>query len=81
MNSTALTFAYFQATMLRRSRFSVRPNVGAAGRTAAAASQETAAVSKDDADAPKTVSESSTAVSECDRKAADAQSEKPATQG
>lgn len=68
--------------MLRRSRFSVRPNVGAAGRTAAAAaSQETAAVNKDAADAPKTVNESSTATSECDRKAAEAQSEKPATQG
>lgn len=63
--------------MLRRSRFSVRPNVGAVGRTttAAAASQETTAVSKDAGDAPKTVeSESSAAADE-------AQSEKPATQG
>lgn len=66
--------------MLRRSRFSVRPNVGAAGRTAAV-SQESPAVSKNTGDAPKTVSESKAAVSEFDHKAAEAQSEKPATQG
>lgn len=66
--------------MLRRSRFSVRPNVGAAGRTAAA-SQETPVVSKDAGDAHKTVSESSSAASEVDPKAVEAQSEKPPTQG
>lgn len=67
--------------MLRRSRFSARPNVGAAGRTtaAAAAGQETPAVSKDAGDAPKTVSESS--ATEFDRQAAEAQSENPAAQG
>lgn len=69
--------------MLRRSRFSVRPNVGAAGRTAAAtaASQETPAVSKDAGDPPKIVTESSAPASEFDHKAAEAQSEKPAPQG
>ncbi|XP_075885526.1 uncharacterized protein LOC142890416 isoform X2 [Nelusetta ayraudi] len=69
--------------MFRRSRFSARPNVGAAGRTAAAvaASEETPAVSKDAGDAPKTASEGSTAASESDSKPAVAQSEKPATQG
>lgn len=85
MNSTALTFVYSQATMLRRSRFSVRPNVGAAGRAAAtataAASQETPTVSKDAGDAPKTVSESSAATTELDCQAAEAQSENAATQG
>lgn len=67
--------------MLRRSRFSVRPNIGAAGRTAAATSQEIPAASKEAADAHKNVVESSTASSECDPKAAEAPSEKPATQG
>lgn len=83
MNSTALTFVYSQATMLRRSRFSVRPNVGAAGRAAAtaAASQETPTVSKDAGDTPKTVSESSAAATEFDCQAAEAQSENAATQG
>lgn len=69
--------------MFRRSRFSVRPNVGAAGRTAAAAaaSQETPAVSKDAGDAAKTVSESTTAAAEFDSKPSVAQSDKPAAQG
>lgn len=68
--------------MFRRSRFTVRPNVGAAGRTAAAAaSEETPVVSKDAGDAPKTASEGNAAASESDSKPAVAQSEKPATQG
>lgn len=59
--------------MFRRSRFSARPNVGAANRTAAA-SQETPAVSKDAGDSAKSISKSNS-------KVAVAQSEKSATQG
>lgn len=70
--------------MFRRSRFSVRPNVGAVGRTtaaAASASQEPPAVSKDAGDTPKNISEGSATASESDNKPAAVQSDKPATQG
>ncbi|XP_068609239.1 transcription factor TFIIIB component B'' homolog [Brachionichthys hirsutus] len=46
--------------MFRRSRFSVRPNVGTAGRSAAAAPQEAPPVNQEPGETPKEVSESST---------------------
>lgn len=66
--------------MFRRSRFSIRPNVGTTGRTAAAP-QETPAVNKDADDTPKDVSVGNTATSESDNKSVVAQLEKPTTQG
>ncbi|XP_035523717.1 transcription factor TFIIIB component B'' homolog isoform X2 [Morone saxatilis] len=52
--------------MFRRSRFSVRPNVGTAGRTTAT-SQEAPTVNQEASETPKDVSESSTATAVTDK--------------
>lgn len=55
--------------MFRRSRFSIRPNVSTAGRTAATP-QEAASVSQEASETPKDVSDSSTAPAVIENKSA-----------
>ncbi|XP_041666445.1 transcription factor TFIIIB component B'' homolog isoform X2 [Cheilinus undulatus] len=64
--------------MFRRSRFSIRPNVGTAGRTAAAP-QEAPSASQEAGETPKDVSENSTA--ETENKSVVTPSEKPTPSG
>ncbi|XP_049595287.1 transcription factor TFIIIB component B'' homolog isoform X2 [Syngnathus scovelli] len=64
--------------MFRRSRFSVRPNVGGVGRTAAS-SQEAAPSSQDAKEAPKDVEESVAASTVTDSKPIDAPEAKATT--
>ncbi|XP_059213865.1 transcription factor TFIIIB component B'' homolog [Centropristis striata] len=66
--------------MFRRSRFSIRPNVGTVGRTAATP-QETPSASQDASETPKDVSESSPATAVTDNKSIVTPSEKPAAPG
>uniref|UniRef100_UPI0037E7F656 transcription factor TFIIIB component B'' homolog n=1 Tax=Semicossyphus pulcher TaxID=241346 RepID=UPI0037E7F656 len=66
--------------MFRRSRFSIRPNVGTAGR-AAATSQEAPSASQEAGEAPKDAAESSTATAVTDNKSVVTPSEKPGPQG
>ncbi|XP_042364774.1 transcription factor TFIIIB component B'' homolog [Plectropomus leopardus] len=66
--------------MFRRSRFSIRPNVGTAGRTAATP-QETPSASQEASETPKDVSESSTAPAETDNTSVVTPSEKPTASG
>lgn len=56
-----------QVKMFRRSRFSVRPNVGSAGRTAATP-QEAPSANQEASEPPKDVSEKSTATAVTDNK-------------
>lgn len=64
--------------MFRRSRFSVRPNVGTAGR--AAATQEAPPVNQDSSETPKDVCESNPAAAVTDNKPVVTPSEKPTAQ-
>lgn len=64
--------------MFRRSRFSVRPNVGTAGRTAAA-SQEAPPVTQESSDAAKDVAPSNTDTAAADKSATP--TENPSAQG
>ncbi|KAM9338709.1 uncharacterized protein ABDE67_018246 [Symphorus nematophorus] len=66
--------------MFRRSRFSIRPNVGTAGRTAATP-QEVPSVNQEASETPKDVGESSTAAAVTDNKSVVAASEKPTASG
>ncbi|XP_076614534.1 uncharacterized protein LOC143338191 isoform X2 [Chaetodon auriga] len=66
--------------MFRRSRFSIRPNVGTAGRTAATP-QEAPSVNQEASETPKDVSESSAATAVTDNKSAVSPSEKPSASG
>ncbi len=66
--------------MFRRSRFSVRPNVSTAGRTAATP-QEAPSVSQETSETPKDVSESGTAPAVTDNKSVVTPSEKPTAPG
>ncbi|XP_070780752.1 transcription factor TFIIIB component B'' homolog [Enoplosus armatus] len=66
--------------MFRRSRFSIRPNVGTTGRTAATP-QETPSVGQEASETPKDVSESSTATAVTDNKSVVTPSEKPTAPG
>lgn len=69
----------FQVKMFRRSRFSVRPNVGTAGR-AAATPQEAPPVNQEGSETPKDVCESNTAAAVTDDKPVVTPSEKPKAQ-
>ncbi|XP_028272940.1 transcription factor TFIIIB component B'' homolog isoform X4 [Parambassis ranga] len=62
--------------MFRRSRFSVRPNVGTAGRAAAAAPPETPSASQESSETPKDASESINAAPVTDNKSDVTPSEK-----
>lgn len=64
--------------MFRRSRFSVRPNVGTAGRTAAA-SQEAPPVNQESGDTAKDMAPSNTDTAVADKSLTP--SENPAAQG
>lgn len=64
--------------MFRRSRFSVRPNVGAAGRPGAA-SQEAAPVSQESGDTAQDLAPSNTDPAEVDKSVTP--SENPTAQG
>ncbi|XP_035847244.1 transcription factor TFIIIB component B'' homolog [Sander lucioperca] len=66
--------------MFRRSRFSIRPNVVTAGRTAAAP-QEAPSANQEANETPKDVSESSTTTAVTDNKSVVTPSEKPAAPG
>ncbi|KAG7238648.1 hypothetical protein INR49_030722 [Caranx melampygus] len=66
--------------MFRRSRFSIRPNVGTAGR-AAAAPQEAPSTTQEASETPKDVSESSTPTAVTETKTAETPSEKPPASG
>ncbi|XP_049909320.1 transcription factor TFIIIB component B'' homolog isoform X4 [Epinephelus moara] len=66
--------------MFRRSRFSIRPNVGTAGRTAATP-QEAPSANQEASENPKDVSESSTATAVTDNKSVVTPSEKPTASG
>ncbi|XP_033502895.2 uncharacterized protein LOC117269742 isoform X2 [Epinephelus lanceolatus] len=66
--------------MFRRSRFSIRPNVGTAGRTAATP-QEAPSANQEASENPKDVSESSTATAVTDDKSVVTLSEKPTASG
>ncbi|XP_070844622.1 transcription factor TFIIIB component B'' homolog [Chaetodon trifascialis] len=66
--------------MFRRSRFSIRPNVGTAGRTAATP-QEAPSVNQEASETPKDVSESSTATAVTDNTSVVSPSEKPSAAG
>ncbi|XP_034565217.1 transcription factor TFIIIB component B'' homolog isoform X2 [Notolabrus celidotus] len=66
--------------MFRRSRFSIRPNVGAAGR-AAGTSQDAPTASQEASETPKDISESSTAPAATDNKSVVTPSEKPTAPG
>ncbi|XP_049460193.1 transcription factor TFIIIB component B'' homolog isoform X3 [Epinephelus fuscoguttatus] len=66
--------------MFRRSRFSIRPNVGTAGRTAATP-QEAPSANQEASENPKDVSESSTATAVADNKSVVTPSEKPTASG
>ncbi|KAK5879287.1 hypothetical protein CesoFtcFv8_024605 [Champsocephalus esox] len=62
--------------MFRRSRFSIRPNVGATGKTASTA-QESPSASQETSETPNDVGESSTATAVTDNKPAVTPSETP----
>ncbi|XP_074472931.1 uncharacterized protein LOC141756873 isoform X2 [Sebastes fasciatus] len=66
--------------MFRRSRFSIRPNVGTTGRTAGTP-QEASSASQEASETPKDVSESSTATAVTDDKSVVTPSEKPTAPG
>ncbi|XP_037608809.1 transcription factor TFIIIB component B'' homolog isoform X2 [Sebastes umbrosus] len=66
--------------MFRRSRFSIRPNVGTTGRTAGTP-QEASSASQEASKTPKDVSESSTATAVTDDKSVVTPSEKPTAPG
>nr|XP_046230918.1 transcription factor TFIIIB component B'' homolog isoform X2 [Scatophagus argus] len=66
--------------MFRRSRFSIRPNVGTAGRTTAT-SQESPPVNQETSETPRVVSESCTAPAVTDNKSVVTPSEKSAAPG
>ncbi|XP_044029871.1 transcription factor TFIIIB component B'' homolog isoform X3 [Siniperca chuatsi] len=66
--------------MFRRSRFSIRPNVGTAGRTAATP-QEAPSVNQEASETPKDISESSTDTAVTDNKSVVNPSEKPTAPG
>ncbi|XP_053195480.1 transcription factor TFIIIB component B'' homolog [Scomber japonicus] len=66
--------------MFRRSRFSIRPNVGVVGRTAAT-SQEAPPVNQEASETPKDAGESATASAVTDSTSAATPSEKPTAPG
>ncbi|XP_073333972.1 uncharacterized protein [Pagrus major] len=66
--------------MFRRSRFSIRPNVGTAGRTTATP-QEAPSVNQEAGETPKDVSESSAGTAVTDNKSVVTPSEKPTAPG
>lgn len=66
--------------MFRRSRFSIRPNVGTAGRTAATP-QEASAENQETSETPKDSSDNNTATAVIENKSLVTPSEKPAEQG
>ncbi|XP_033951477.1 transcription factor TFIIIB component B'' homolog isoform X2 [Pseudochaenichthys georgianus] len=66
--------------MFRRSRFSIRPNVGATGKTASTP-QESPSASQETSDTPNDVGESSTATAVTDNKPAVTPSETPTAPG
>ncbi|XP_038589444.1 transcription factor TFIIIB component B'' homolog isoform X2 [Micropterus salmoides] len=66
--------------MFRRSRFSIRPNVGTAGRTPAT-TQDATSVNQEASENPQSVSESSTATAVTDNKSVVTPSEKPTAPG
>lgn len=79
-SDAALTSVCFQVKMFRRSRFSIRPNVGTAGRTAATP-QEAPPVNQEAGETPKDVSENNTPTAVTENKSVVTPSEKPTAQG
>ncbi|KAM7368720.1 hypothetical protein PAMP_013032 [Pampus punctatissimus] len=69
-----------EVTMFRRSRFSIRPSVSTAGRTAAT-SQEAPSVNQEASEAPKDAGENSTATAVTDSKSVVTPSETPTASG
>lgn len=78
INDAALTLMCVRVEMFRRSRFSIRPNVGVAGRTAATP-HEAPLASQEASETPKDVSDSNTSVTE--NQSVVTPSEKPTVQG
>lgn len=78
IDDAALTLMCVRVEMFRRSRFSIRPNVGVAGRTAATP-QEAPPVNQEASETPRDVGDSNTSVTE--NQSVVTPSEKPTVQG